>query len=254
MYQFLSQLLMPFTFFCVVMWLAFVTVARRRVPGVWRQLCVFVPLGGLTLASMPPIAYLSGGSLEWRYPPQGRQANCRSIVVMGGHARLHDLVRKQAELDGDSLARCLHAARLYADGDPVPIIVCGGDIDKLHPGITLAEAMRDFLLLLGVPKDDVVVEDRSRNTFENAIEASAWLRDHNINDIVVVTDAIHLWRTELCFRKQGIEPAVSGCRYRATQLVISPKSFIPSPRSALYLQDAAHEWFGLAWYWLRGRI
>ena len=55
-------------------------------------------------------------------------------------------------------------------------------------------------------------------------------------------------------RKQGMEVVPCGCEYRILDFEIGPSSFLPQPGAARGCQRAMHEWLGLAWYWLRGRI
>jgi uncharacterized SAM-binding protein YcdF (DUF218 family) len=114
--------------------------------------------------------------------------------------------------------------------------------------------MRDFLVQLEVPAADILVEDRSRTTWENAVEAHKVLKPLGIHKILLVTDAAHLCRAERCFRNQGMEVVPWGCRYRATVFRLELSQFLPSPDGGDGLRDATHEWLGLAWYGLRGRL
>ena len=163
-------------------------------------------------------------------------------------------MRPQAELGEESLYRCLHAARLYHRGEPCPVLVSGGKVDPDRPGPTLADLMRDFLLRLGVAEEDLIVEGRSRTTYENAVESAALLREHGIEKIQLVADAVDLLRAALCFRKQGLDVLASGCNYRATGWRWRLFGFLPSPGAAKAVERVTHEWLGVAWYWLRGRI
>ena len=71
-----------------------------------------------------------------------------------------------------------------------------------------AHLMRDIALALGVAGGSILVEDRSRNTFENAIYTGAFIRRRGWRRIVVVTDAFHLPRALYIFRRLGL--AVEG--------------------------------------------
>jgi uncharacterized SAM-binding protein YcdF (DUF218 family) len=255
MYNLVVQLLMPFTLSCGLTWLALWLLWRKTRRVTRRWLLFAVPLAGLTFVSLPAVAYVAAGSLEWWYPPHMvRPAGCQAIVVLGGHVQWPTELRPQAELAPDTLMRCVHALDLYRQGPPCPIIACGGNVDSVDPGATLAEVMRDFLVSQGVPAADVFVETASRNTFQNVAAAVELLRQRNIEHAVVVTDASHLLRTELCFEAQGFPVQTSGCRYVATRFVWGVLPFVPSPHAAADVQDVAHEWLGLAWYWLRGWI
>jgi uncharacterized SAM-binding protein YcdF (DUF218 family) len=114
--------------------------------------------------------------------------------------------------------------------------------------------MRNFLLQLGVVAEDILLEDRSRTTYENALYSSDILRQRGLTLAVLVTDANSLLRAELCFRKQGIAVVPCGCYYRATHFDAALSDFLPNPASMGQLELVVHEWLGLAWYQLNGRI
>jgi uncharacterized SAM-binding protein YcdF (DUF218 family) len=56
----------------------------------------------------------------------------------------------------------------------------------------------------GVPAAAIVLEERSRSTEENAIEARKVMGAYALKTAVLVSDNYHLWRAEMLFRAQGI--------------------------------------------------
>src|SRR5208337_2714359 len=103
-----------------------------------------------------------------------RRSSSRACGADGGSAAggivPADAVRPRAELTEDTLFRCLHAAEIYHQGKPCPVIVTGGTLDPGSPIPPVAPFMRDLLVHLGVSAADVVIEDRSRTTYESAVE------------------------------------------------------------------------------------
>jgi uncharacterized SAM-binding protein YcdF (DUF218 family) len=183
-----------------------------------------------------------------------RPADAEAIVVLSSYVRPPNDFRLHPELDEDSVNRCLKAAELYHQGAPCPVVVTGGKVDPDSPGPSCSEVMRDLLLQLGVKNSDLSVENASRSTYENAVESRKLLDERRIHKILLVTDASPLVRAAGCFRKQGLEVVPCGCRYRATKFEISLAGILPNPSAARGCLRASHEWLGLAWYWLRGRI
>jgi len=235
--------------------LALVNLWRKRAESRRRLLLVSVPFVGLTLVCTPAVSHLAVGTLEWWYPPSyTRPPEVEAIVVLSSEMRAPDESGLEAELGEESLYRCLHAAKLYRRGRPCPVLVSGGKVDPTTPGPTLAELMRDLLLELGVAEDDLILEDRSRNTYENALQSASLLREREIETVQLVADAVDLVRAELCFRKQGLKVVPSGCNYRATAWRWRLFGFLPSPGAAKCIERVTHEWLGIAWYRLRGRI
>ncbi len=211
-------------------------------------------VASLVLLSTPAISYFALGSLEWRYPPANdRPASTPAIVILGGYLRPPDAAQPWPELGYDSLARCLRGVELYHAGPSCPIVVSGGAVAG-NADLTIADSMADLLIAMGVERDDILIENRSSSTHENAINTAQLLRELGIDRVVRVTDATHLLRSELCFLRQGIDTVPRGTRYRATSLARGISSFIPSAGAIGGIDDAAHEWLGLAWYWARGWI
>jgi uncharacterized SAM-binding protein YcdF (DUF218 family) len=98
------------------------------------------------------------------------------------------------------------------------------------------------------------VENGSRSTHENALETRKLLERRGIRDVILVTKASHMLRAVRSFQKQGIRVTPSACHHLATQFPSSVVDWLPDPGSASSCVSAAHEWLGLAWYWLQGRI
>jgi uncharacterized SAM-binding protein YcdF (DUF218 family) len=255
LYLFVSYLLEPYTLLVVLLGVALGYLwcrcrNRRRAVGL-----AIVPWVALTVISLPATGYLALGTLEWRYRPlRSRPAPAEAIVVLSAGALRADAVRLRDELSGNSLVRCVHAAFVYHQGPPLPVVVTGGKADPGTFGRPDGELMGDFLVEHGVKRADVIVENGARSTYENALESRKLLDQRGIREVILVTEATHMLRAVCCFRKQGIHVVPSPCHQRATQFPWSFAALLPDCGSACDCVSAAHEWLGLAWYWLKGRI
>jgi uncharacterized SAM-binding protein YcdF (DUF218 family) len=254
-YQFIVQLCQPHTLlFLLACWSLF-RLWRRRADPRRRWWPLLVSLAGLTVLSLPVTAHLATRSLESYAPPlEDRPADAEAIVVFSAGVYPPEGPRARAELDEDSLHRCLESARLYAQGPHCPVVVSGGQVEPDAPGPSYAAVMKDFLQQHGVPAADLLAEENSRTTYENAVECARILKAKDIHRVVLVADAVDMRRAAACLRKQGIEVTPAPCHFRATRFRPSVFSILPSPRAAAGVQRAWHEWLGLAWYWCRGRI
>ncbi|MBV8486692.1 MAG: YdcF family protein, partial [Planctomycetaceae bacterium] len=169
--DFVARLREPYTLLCLLMMLGIVNLWRARRESRNRLLLLTIPFGLLMVLSNPWVGYLSLGSLEWQYPPLGhRPADAEAIVVLGGGILPANAVRTRAELNQDSLYRCLHSADVYRQGRPCPVLLSGGKTEPDTP--TLARAMRAMLEELGVSSSDIIEEGDSLNTYENAVKCS----------------------------------------------------------------------------------
>lgn len=254
-YRFIVALLQPFPLLYLITLVALVRLWRRRAGNRRPLLWAIVPFGILGLVSLPVVGHLALGSLEWRYAPQDETPDdAGAIVVLSGYVRPPSDTVPEAELGSDTLLRCLHAAKLYR-ARPCLIVLSGGKVDPSTPGPTLAQAMHDFLIGQGVRESDLLVEDRSRTTYENAACTGDLLSRRGIENIVVVTSASHMRRGEGCFRALGFKVTPSACDYHTAAFPWSLSGFVlPNPHAAAGVELAVHEWLGIAWYWLHGRI
>jgi uncharacterized SAM-binding protein YcdF (DUF218 family) len=254
-YRFVVDLVEPLTLGFLCLFVATALLWRRRC-GRRRRLAwmsVFLALVALSCTNL--VGYPAAGSLEWMYSADAAWPDrAEAIVVLGSGIRLDGGDKGEAVLDSDSMFRCLRAIEVYRQAGPCPIVVSGGKISPNVPGPPQAEVMRDFLVKLGVAPSDVVVENASRTTYENAIMSRKLLKEMDIDRIVLVTDATHMYRSARCFRALGVNVTPAVCNCRAVTFQWGPSTFLPSSGAAHKVETACHEWVGIAWYWLRGRI
>jgi uncharacterized SAM-binding protein YcdF (DUF218 family) len=211
------------------------------------------------LAFWPPVSWLSVATLEAWYsteprPEDAAEGGAEAYVVLSGAVYQPRSYRPVPQLGFDTYVRCRHAAWLYKHWRVLPVIVCGGPNDPRALDHTLAAAMVEYLELEGVPSGEVWVEDRSRTTHENALFAAEILRAKGIERVVLVTEAYHMLRSELSFRKQGLEVVPAPCGFHAAEFQPSWRMLVPNYQALVTHEHVFHEWVGLVWYWLRGRL
>jgi len=124
-----------------------------------------------------------------------------AIVVLGGGVTpAAPPVLVDPDL-ADAADRVWYAARLYHRGVARRIIVSGGSLlaRNSDPATTEAEAMRRFLVDLGVPSDAIVSEGKSMNTRENIRNVREMVGEARV---ALVTSAFHMPRA-LQLARQG---------------------------------------------------
>lgn len=102
---------------------------------------------------------------------------------------------------GDTAARTEEAITLYQNGWAPKLIFSGAAQDKTGP--SNAEAMRRLAIAAGVPAEDIIAEEYSATTKENAENTQAILRNNNISSVILVTSAYHQRRASLEFEKRS---------------------------------------------------
>jgi uncharacterized SAM-binding protein YcdF (DUF218 family) len=116
-----------------------------------------------------------------------------AIVVLGCRVpgAAHGQLRRRAEV----------AAAAYHEHGPRCVIASGG---RLWDGTAEASALRDYLLLLGVPDRAIVRELWSLTTLENALYSRELLSLSSLVNPLVVTSDWHLARALACFAACGV--------------------------------------------------
>ncbi len=255
MYRLLVDLLQPHVILLLLVCAALVYLWRKRADPKRRLWPLLLPLGLLAALSTPLAAHLAFLSLEsWSSPLDERPADAEAIVVFSAGLYPPEGPRTHAEMDDDTLQRCLQTARLYSSGPRCLVVVSGGKVESDTPGPTCAAVMEEFLKQHGVRQADLLTEETSTTTYENAVECAKLLKERQIQRVVLVVDAVDMVRAAYCLRQQGIEVVPSPCHFRATHLRFSAFCFVPSPGGAAGFQRVWHEWVGIGWYWCRGRI
>lgn len=255
MYDLAAWAARPYTLLLV---LAFAVLAYTY----WRhqnaRRCMAVLAGvllALAITSLPAVAFFALGSLEWAYPATALvPSEGDVIVVLTGGMRPPDRAGGEAELQETSVCRCQRAAALYHSGEPCVVLVSGGKVHAETPGPPCCDVMKDFLIGLGVQPTHVRTEKRSRTTYESARHSAEILDSRPAGKVFLVTEATHMRRSVACFRKAGVNVIAVPCRNRATEFHWRISTFLPSVSALANVEAAAHEWVGLAWYWLHGRI
>jgi len=109
------------------------------------------------------------------------------------------------------LARLEHALELYRAG-VAPVMVFTGGRGVEGERWTEGAAGRRWAEQRGVPADKILVEQSSRNTYENLIGVAGLLRPRRLRDVVLVSDPFHMFRAMAQAREVGLRPHPSPTR------------------------------------------
>ena len=97
-------------------------------------------------------------------------------------------------IDVELRERLKKGEELYRKGVCSRIIVSGGEANG-KAGRSEAAAMKEFLTDNGIPREVIITEEKSRNTYENARECASILAKENYNRLYLVSSAKHLYRS-----------------------------------------------------------
>ena len=123
---------------------------------------------------------------------------------------------------------------------------------------TETEIMKNLALSLNVNKNDIVLQSRGKNTFENVTYVNDILKQNGWNEILVVSTPFHMRRVSLVFDhivkdvRVSYVPIPYSLFYnwpRETKLISLKKQITIAQIRALL-----HEYLGIVYYWWKGWI
>ena len=169
-------------------------------------------------------------------------------IVLGGLAD-YDTITKTTNFNNRA-DRLLDAERLYHKGKIKKIMICGGNAEIFSGGYIEADAIKQYLITKKIPEKDIIAENRSRNTKENAFNAAEILnKKYRNGDFLLITSAVHMRRSQLCFDKANVEvtafPTDCTKPYRSTSWEYI---LIPRIEALEQWQRLIHEWIGYVVY------
>lgn len=174
------------------------------------------------------------------------------ILILGGAEDLVASTRAGELVTGEEAERIIAGLALAAAHPAAPVFYASGDLAAGAPAVR-ARLAALFGRLLG-PGRAIVVDGSSRDTCDNLAAVRRHEARHGRRAWILVTSALHMPRAVLCAQAHGVRVLPHPVDWRASGSLLD---HIPTARpiEALRdLDDAAHEWVGLALYRLTGRV
>ncbi|MCQ8895682.1 YdcF family protein [Limnobacter humi] len=229
----------------VILTLVAFTLCVRR-PNTRMVLCVWAQLQLLAFSTPRVADHLfsqleqEAAQLQAGKPLHGP---VKAIVVLGGGVDgAYAGLREQGDLN-NSGDRVLEGARLYRNGVSARVVVSGGKFGGDPNKGTEAAAMQSILQDLGVPPHNVLMDEQSRTTLENA-RYTRDLLGPGQHSIALVTSAYHLPRAVRLFEQAGFDVYPVRCDIRVVPEQTQFWEELPRYESLERSTLAIKEWLG----------
>jgi uncharacterized SAM-binding protein YcdF (DUF218 family) len=223
---------------------------RRKRAGVCMAAASIVMLAA---AGFLPVGNLLTHPLESRFPPWDSARGAPDGIIVLGGAISSELSRAHGEPVVDSNpGRIIAMAKLARAFPDARIVYSGGDASLFHNRLSEADFVYPLLDSLGVPRERVLLESRSRNTAENAAFTKDLLKPKPDQRWLLVTSAQHMPRAVGCFRRVGFPVEAYPVDWHLDEKLDWMVRGVNAPGLAR-LDSAAYEWIGLFAYWLTGK-
>jgi uncharacterized SAM-binding protein YcdF (DUF218 family) len=213
-----------------------------------------VGLVAILLAGLSPLGNWLIAPLEDRFPPWDASRGAPAGIVVLGGAVSPDLTMARNEPDLNEAAERITATVELARRYPsARIIYSGGNGRLLYREGIEAEAAATLFERMGLPRQRLILEGKSRNTVENAEFSLALAAPEPGERWLLVTSAYHMPRSIGIFRRLGFAVEAYPVDWR-TQGKDEPVFPFDSVAAGLRRTDtAAREWIGLVAYYLTGK-
>jgi uncharacterized SAM-binding protein YcdF (DUF218 family) len=212
-----------------------------------RRLLALTSLVALAFAVLP----VGDGmirTLENRFPTlHSLPPRIDGVVILGG------VVDQPLTVDRGQIAlasgaeRLIEAAAILRDHPEAKLVYSGGSGDLFNPDAREATVVTPFFASLGVEAGRILIEDRSRNTYENAVYSLALAAPSAGEAWVLVTSAVHMPRAVGAFRQAGWSIIPYPVDYGFTESEPFAWSFSLGKGLSRF-GEGLHEWLGLVFY------
>ena len=243
---FISSLIMPLTIFWLLLLCGLMLMWLKKKNN--SRILMVIALIWFAFVSFSPLPNLLIGSLERSYPPLTDVSSLSTdtavhIMVLGSGHISDPALPANNQLSRDALGRLAEGIRLHRILPGSKLITSGWQGDDPVP---TALVLKKVAISLGVSPQDILTLVTPVNTEEEALcYRSEFGKGHKL---IVVTDAAHMPRAIIWFRKAGLNPIAAPTNHLIKR---SPNqksfNFLPSADYIHEVECAIHEYIGILW-------
>lgn len=207
---------LPLLLLLIALGIALLWFSRFQRTG---KLCVSLGWLLLLLLSLQPVADSLLKPIEDKYPTWRDEKRVQYVVVLGGGYTWNPNWAPSSNLINNSLPRLTEGIRLWYE-NPGSKLIFTGAAAKTNP-VSTAEAGARVAESLGIPRSEIIVLDKPKDTEEEAAAVKEAIGDA---PFLLVTSASHLPRAMIFFRRAGLTPLPAPANQLAIESPLNPWS------------------------------
>ncbi|MBT3070507.1 YdcF family protein [Rhodomicrobium sp. Az07] len=254
--KFAWAVLQPSNFIAILLVLGVVLLVLHRRAAALRLIVAATAL--YVVAAFSPLANRLLHPLEHtsKAGTERDVAGAAGIIVLGGGVSAAIPTEDGGIPMGASIERVTETARLALRHPDLPVIFSGGSGQILQFGDAPneADAARRFFGGFGIVPPRLRLEDRSRNTLENAKLSAAMLQPKPDQRWILVTSAFHMRRAAALFEAHGFRVVPWPVGFMTSGAGDLRQPFGRGSEGLRRMDLATKEWLGLFVGWLRGDL
>lgn len=182
--------------------------------------------------------YYTNPSIE-----QLQQEQYDVIIMLGGGAINVPDIDGEGQVSGYVANRMLTVIRLQHELN-IPIILSGGKV--FTDTGREADIEQRILLGIGIDKQNLILENQSRNTVENVHNSKIIMEQYNFSKPLIITSGFHLPRAMKIFARENIHATAYVTDYQMSDyLTLNIFNFLPNNGSLNTSCLAIREYLGI---------
>jgi uncharacterized SAM-binding protein YcdF (DUF218 family) len=173
--------------------------------------------------------------------------NYKYGIVLGGYSSYNKAIQHiNFNASGD---RLISIIELYKLCKIEKIIISGGNGELINNSIKESEWSKSFLINMGVRNKDILLENSSRNTMENAQNTAILIGGDISKKSLLITSANHMKRAKFCFNQNNLNIDCYPTECTNSNITLSfDYLFIPNIDALEKWEALIHEWIGYIIY------
>lgn len=153
----------------------------------------------------------------------------------------------------DDVERLIETHRLLMEGHARNVIISAAVERRSRIDSSETRVLSRQMVAWGADPSRIILEEKARNTYENAVYSQQIARERGFKKVLVVTSAFHMKRARECFAAVGMDVDTLLVDYRVRRSRgLGSKSWIPRVAYLSSSTDTLREMVGLYIYRLRG--
>lgn len=252
--SYLFPIFLPTGFLGISIIIAFICLLKNK----YRLAKLF--LGGSTLFillfSLDPVVEFILSKYEGLYPvfkisklSMSEKDNINYIVVLAGGYNPGGETSIVSTLTQETLTRLVEGVVIKQNLRHSKLILTGKGYAKKSE----ASVMRDIAVNMGVDKSDIILDEKSENTFEHTLYLKDMLKN---NKFILVTSAIHMPRAMGLFQKANFRPIPAPTNHHLVGKyhLFRMTSLFPNSENLEAIDKVFYEFYGYIWLKFTNKI
>lgn len=216
-----------------------------------KKISLYVILGIFLIFSNQGLFDLYARHWQPRPREMAKDSGYSCAILLGGYCGVDEFTGEGFFTYGAD--RFVQTVKLYKTGKVRHIFISGGTTTTGLGNFRVGEWTKQELIAMGIPGEDVTLEDQSENTAENAINTKKALEATSFKPpYLLVTSAYHMPRASLIFRNAGMNVVDYPCNYVAGTEKFHFSKLIPSSATLRDWDPFLKETAAYLWYKLKG--